>query len=347
MLFTSSDEVTKLSHEIEKFDGGAGELVAWVKIPSLSSSANTTIYMYYGNAGASDQQDATNVWDANYKVVQHMEEAAGGTNAILDSTSNANHGSDNGTPTFGASGNISNAIYFDGIDDFINFGTAASLDFTDNITIEAWVSNNSVPTRNPAVSKGCYVSAADSKYILFYSSESDCLIHWIVRHDGNKKEVTNAEVGANQWHHLVGVYDDGSMELFVNGSTVGTETGADLQSTAAYPLLVGKWSTSFFKGLIDEVRISDKARSSDFISTSYNNQGSPSTFYSLGAEQTPAPAPTVTTGSATLVEETTATLHGTLTDDSGENCQYRFRWGTTSGGPYTDKHNMDRQYKYQ
>lgn len=45
-------------------------------------------------------------------------------------------------------------------------------------------------------------------------------------------------------------------------------------------------------------------------------------------------SPMVTTGSATLVEETSATLHGTVTDDGGEACQYRFEYGTVSGGPY-------------
>ncbi len=45
--------------------------------------------------------------------------------------------------------------------------------------------------------------------------------------------------------------------------------------------------------------------------------------------------PTVTTDNATLVEETTATLHGTLDDDGGEGCEYRFQYGTASGA-YTD-----------
>jgi len=45
--------------------------------------------------------------------------------------------------------------------------------------------------------------------------------------------------------------------------------------------------------------------------------------------------PTVTTANATLVEETTATLHGTVSSDGGEACQYRFEYGTASGGPYT------------
>lgn len=49
ILFSSSNGKAKLSHEMERFDGSTGELIAWVKVPSLSSSKNTRIYMYYGN----------------------------------------------------------------------------------------------------------------------------------------------------------------------------------------------------------------------------------------------------------------------------------------------------------
>ncbi|MFC1902261.1 hypothetical protein ACFLX3_04975, partial [Chloroflexota bacterium] len=48
----------------------------------------------------------------------------------------------------------------------------------------------------------------------------------------------------------------------------------------------------------------------------------------------PIALPAVITGAATLVEETTATLHGTITDDGGEACQYRFEYDTDSGAPY-------------
>ncbi len=44
--------------------------------------------------------------------------------------------------------------------------------------------------------------------------------------------------------------------------------------------------------------------------------------------------PSASTSDATLVEETTATLHGTVTSDGGEACQYQFVYGTASGGPY-------------
>ena len=39
----------------------------------------------------------------------------------------------------------------------------------------------------------------------------------------------------------------------------------------------------YFAGSVDEVRVSQIARSADWIATEYNNEYSPSTFYSLGA----------------------------------------------------------------
>ena len=74
ILFADSDGTSKLDHEIEKFEisGGSEELVAWVRLPSLSASANTDIYMYYGNSGASNQENATGVWDSSYEAVYHI-----------------------------------------------------------------------------------------------------------------------------------------------------------------------------------------------------------------------------------------------------------------------------------
>src|SRR3989337_1053519 len=66
ILFTSSDGITKLDHEVESYTSGTGALAAWVEIPSLSSTANTVIYMYYGNAAATAQQNITGTWNANY-----------------------------------------------------------------------------------------------------------------------------------------------------------------------------------------------------------------------------------------------------------------------------------------
>ena len=139
ILFTSSNGTTKLSHEIEKYVTGTGELQAWVKIPTLSYNSDTIIYMYYGNALATNQQDAINVWDANNKMVQNMSEDPTGT--MQDSTSNNNDGTSSGTMTSGdqVAGQIDGSIDFDGVDDKITVADSATLDITDAITFSSWV----------------------------------------------------------------------------------------------------------------------------------------------------------------------------------------------------------------
>ena len=40
----------QLDHEIEIYDETNDLLIAWVRIPTLSHDADTTIYIYYGNS---------------------------------------------------------------------------------------------------------------------------------------------------------------------------------------------------------------------------------------------------------------------------------------------------------
>lgn len=109
ILFTSSSttwgtgtENDKLAHEIEKYTTSTGELQAWVRVPSLSSTVDTVIYMYYGNATATNQQNKTAVWDGSAKMVQHLkEDPSGSAPQMIDSTANANNGTSGGTMTTG------------------------------------------------------------------------------------------------------------------------------------------------------------------------------------------------------------------------------------------------------
>ena len=84
IIFRASDGITQLDHEIERYNGTTGELIAWVRIPTLIYNGNTTIYIYYGNAGiTSATQNPTGVWDTNYLAVYHMNQAPPST--VLDS----------------------------------------------------------------------------------------------------------------------------------------------------------------------------------------------------------------------------------------------------------------------
>src|SRR5712692_2267370 len=140
ILFTSSDGTTKLSHEIEKYVSSTGELVAWVKVPSLSSTAATVLFMYYGNASAANQQNAVGAWDANYLAVWHLKEDPSGTAPQMkDSTSHANHGTSAGTmpSTDSVAGKIGSGLNFDGVDDQINLSGFTA--FTPPWTLGLWI----------------------------------------------------------------------------------------------------------------------------------------------------------------------------------------------------------------
>lgn len=64
-----------LNFEIEAGTCNTTKTVIWVGIPSTNATGNNTAYIYYGNAGASDSQNATGLWqDALYTGVWHMGE---------------------------------------------------------------------------------------------------------------------------------------------------------------------------------------------------------------------------------------------------------------------------------
>lgn len=64
LRFTDSDGATELSYVIEKVDTSPDpdEAIVWVKVPSLAIGTSNTIYMYYGNASASDAGDGESVF---------------------------------------------------------------------------------------------------------------------------------------------------------------------------------------------------------------------------------------------------------------------------------------------
>ncbi|MFX1289278.1 MAG: DUF2341 domain-containing protein, partial [Promethearchaeota archaeon] len=129
-----------LDHEIEHFNqsysGTHAQLIAWIRIPNLSTAVNTTIYMYYGNSTMSSRQNPTGVWDSSYKGVWHLSESSG---SALDSTSYSTSGGITPTVTRGATGEIDGAYDF-GDGSQINFGDPGHLDFgTGSFTISFWI----------------------------------------------------------------------------------------------------------------------------------------------------------------------------------------------------------------
>lgn len=103
---------------------------------------------------------------------------------------------------------------------------------------------------------------------------------------------TGWNAAPNTWYHLVAQTDGTTRRLFVNGvqvasqaSTIGWATGGDYPSVQVGASVsdMSGGAGNYFTGIIDEFRLYASSRENGYFLTDYNNQNSPSTFYSVGA----------------------------------------------------------------
>ena len=175
----TSDGLIQLSYEIEYFDKDDGDLIAWVKYPSLSSDATNLLHLHY-EADQTISHDGVilrDTWDDIYKSVLHLNQTSTSTKgAYADASYNGtvtandagvknednNFGTGGGltaskapTATSVTEGRIGVAADFDGTDDFICIDTKDGDcsgdqnplydDEIDQRTISFWFSPETLP----------------------------------------------------------------------------------------------------------------------------------------------------------------------------------------------------------
>ena len=221
ILFTAADEVTKLNHEIGSFNGTSGELVAWVKIPTLSSLVDTDIYMYYGNSIASNQENATAVWDANFVLVDHMKDDPN-TSSTSDSTNQDNDGAKKGAnEPAEIAGKVGKSQDFeDSGDDYIDYGSPAELDLR-TFTYELFLYPTTVNDTDYFIVKGDSTLFSDwsvrlgmqATGKLFFWGSTGTISSFSLLSD-NDNAIT-----ANAWNHIAVIadHDNTTARTYING----------------------------------------------------------------------------------------------------------------------------------
>jgi len=136
-----------LDYEIElynpSYSATEAQLIVWVRVPLLSSSSDTSIFMFYGNSTMGLQENPTGVWDANYKGVWHLKEDPGIPEPITDSTINGNHGTAvNMESTDLISGQIDGSHNYNGWNEYISVGYVGP----EIKTIEFWMNADDLGT---------------------------------------------------------------------------------------------------------------------------------------------------------------------------------------------------------
>ena len=270
-------------YQLESYDNTTGDYVAWVKIPTLSSSVDTEIRMLYGNRNITTDLSDNGVWDSDFSAVYHFN------GVYTDASASGVNGTNNGSTVVPAK--IGNGGNFDGTNDYI-----AITNITDNdFTASAWI--------YPDVSGANACNNAYCGSGILWSDVGGCdddIIPLVFRNNRfsfgtgggcNYDELRNGGVALNvqEWYHVTVTRNSatGAKEIFINGASSNTSTGETGTMDGNPVLAIGgnTLDNRFFDGLIDEMHFSSIIRSDDWIATEYANQSDPTAFYTVRAEQ--------------------------------------------------------------
>ena len=274
IIFASKDSAQVFDHELESYDPVTGEVVAWVRMPSLQGGTDDTLAVHFGNSNVNSDPSTEGTWNSGYQLVQHMN------SGFLDATARNNDGTDNGTSD--APGIIRRSRSFDGSNDYVEIADDPTLDISDNISISMWVYIESFDTINSPtlLTKG----TSNRNYWAFFENDRTVTFRYAPSGGFFGSNETNSSTSLNtqQWYYLTFNFQYSFVrDIYINGTRDGREYsfGGNVQ-TNGQPVTISEESLPF-EGQIDEVRISNSARSANWITTEYNNQSDPSAFLTL------------------------------------------------------------------
>jgi hypothetical protein len=230
------------------------------------NSPSTTVTMPGSTLAvtATYQVDPTKLMNDGLLAHWKLDDAIG--TAAADVSGNNNTGILLNGPSWTA-GTRGGALSFDGVDNSVSVADNPSLRMTGDCTFALWVRKNSeaadwqrlIGKGNPMQrSYGLWEEAGAGKRILFqqYAADGTPIVNLF----------SNAQLDAGRWYHVACVVSGSAVSLYINGSLNATGIRSGTACTSADPLTLGYAGYhAYFPGLLDEVRVYNKALSSTEI----------------------------------------------------------------------------------
>lgn len=278
---TAADGVTQYLAEIDYWDAQEEVATIWTKLTTVTSGINTQLYLYYEST-QTDNTDyiadaptaASGIWDSNYTGVWHMSQRpfVGATDTILESTSNNFHATPSGSMNVGdfRISQIGRSIEFDGIDEYITVVSDSAFG-GGSITIETTVKTDQSATAQ-LVSRD---DNPDERVWQFKKNDAGNLEFVVFKTDSQSVTVTGTTNISDDVHHgLVGTWDGTTVKVYIDGIEENSTVFSGTLNTATSNVLFGAAETDvpgYFDGTIDDVRISNVARSGNWLRTAYQS----------------------------------------------------------------------------
>jgi hypothetical protein len=179
-------------------------------------------------------------------------------NNVQDGSGNGLNGTIRGNPAF-VEGIAGMALSFDGVNDYVDLGNNAAFDITEQITLSAWVNTNDAGNgqHNPYVGKG------DQTYAIKHASSNT--IEFFIFDAGWHTANVKVDSSFNgEWHHVLGTYDGSELKTYVDGilgATVAHQGSIEVQTHNLTIAMNSQETDRFYDGVIDEVKIYNRALS--------------------------------------------------------------------------------------
>ncbi len=174
--------------------------------------------------------------------------------------------------TWTTAGKYGDALSFNGSNAWVTVADNALLHLTTGMTVEAWV--------KPAAASSDWAAAVIKErgttglaYALYATDGAAKPPAGYVNKSGTDYHATAASVLAlNAWTHLAVTYDGTTIRLYVNGTQAASKAVSGSINSSTAPLRFGGDSVwgEYFNGLIDEVRVYNRALSATEVLTDMN-----------------------------------------------------------------------------
>lgn len=261
--FIGADDKTPLPFHIESYDPVAGMAFIWVQVPRLTTGTSETIYMYYGNPDAVAGGDAAASFDVSHVLVYHFEDGK-----VVDRTSYGNNPAAN-SAVANPGAVIGSGIRFNGAESIsVNASPSLRLIPTQGLTASAWVN---IDQEQP---DAVLLQASDPGGAAL-TLAIDGLTPYVRFTDGraNAETPRTTRLTPGTWHLLTAVVDREIIVLYLDGLRIAETPATLVEIGATFTVGADGAGQRLYFGRMDDLVIANTARSADWVTAAFANQG--------------------------------------------------------------------------
>jgi prepilin-type N-terminal cleavage/methylation domain-containing protein len=188
-----------------------------------------------------------------------------GSETFIDEHGNDGTCSGGTCPTAGVTGKMGYSAEFDGTDDFVYCGTEVPDSMESEGTISMWIYADAI---SGLFSRSVGSGWNDERAVINFHSTSNKVDLTTSNGSSYTRHTATTPITTGSWKHITVTWDGTSVIHYLNGAEDGTSSIGAVPEVSGVKTWIGRvegLATPYFDGLIDDVRIYDRALSAEEV----------------------------------------------------------------------------------